>query len=86
MKYIIGKTNMPGSAEITANSINHNGYGEVYFLADVPMHKVRTFLNHLLARIKDSTYILIVVGVEHDKVAEVANIDDDAEIFQWDGK
>lgn len=85
MKYIIGKTNMPGSAKITAEWINRNGYGEVYFLDDVPMHKVNTFLRYLLSQVKDKTYLIIVIGVAPDKLVEVAGIDDDDQIYQWNG-
>jgi len=86
MKYIIGKTNMPGSAKITAENINRDKYGEVYFLDDVPMHKVNTFLRHLLSKVKDKTYLMIVIGVARDKIIEVAGIDENDQIFQWSGK
>ena len=86
MKFIIGRTNMPGSAKITAEQIIADGYGEVYFLDDVPMHKVNTFLRHLLSRVKDKTYLVIVVGVDRDKIMAVAGIDDDSQVYQWSGK
>lgn len=86
MKYVIGKTNMPGSASIAAAKINMDGCGEVYFLSDVPMHKVRTFLNHLIAQVKDGTRLVIVTGVDREKLTEVAGIGEDSEIYQWSGK
>ena len=76
---------MPGSATITATSINKDNYGEIYFLDDVPMHKVRTFLNRLIAQVKDGTHILIVTGVAREKLTEVAGIDENSEIYQWSG-
>ena len=86
MKYVIGKTNMPGSASITAAQINKDAYGEIYFLSDVPMHKVRTFLNHLIAQVKDGTQLSIITGIDREKLVEVAGIDEDSEIYQWSGK
>lgn len=86
MKYILGKTNMPGSAKLTAEQINRDAYGEVYFLDDVPMHKVNTFLRHLLSQVKDKTYLIIVIGVARDKLVEVAGIDDESQMYQWSGK
>ena len=86
MKYVFGKTNMPGSAKIAAEQINRDEYGEVYFLDDVPMHKVNTFLRHLLSQVKDKTYLIIVIGVAHDKLVEVAGIGDEDQIYQWSGE
>ena len=85
MKYVIGKTNMPGAAKVMATQINHDKYGEVYFLDDVPMHKVSTFLRHLLNKVRDKTYLFIVIGVARDKLVEVAGIGDEDEIYQWSG-
>ncbi|MDE0681679.1 MAG: hypothetical protein OXI63_02070 [Candidatus Poribacteria bacterium] len=85
MKYVIGKTNMPGSAGVIAKYLNRDGHGEIYFLDDVPMHKVNTFLRHLLKQVKDKTYLLIVVGVASDKLVEVAGIEEDHQIYQWSG-